>query len=107
MCVRVCVGVCFFCRIVDDAVRSAEIALLGWTAQEAEQADGQARLSFEHGGHDMEPRSEDRYLLHLAAWLDSMEEAPAEGDECNHGLSKITRRTVLEHPLLGPRLERL
>ena len=40
-------------RIVDDAVMSAEVALLGWTEQEVAQARGQACLSFEHGGHDM------------------------------------------------------
>ena len=97
-------------RIVDDAVASAEVALLGWTEQEAAQARGQACLSFEHGGHDMQPRSDDRYLLHLAAWLESIEddEAPAVGaPERTFVLSKITRGAVLEHPLLAPRLAHL
>ena len=61
-------------RIVDEAVRSAEVALLGWTAEEVEKAQGQACLAFEFGGHDMQPRTNDRYLLHLAAWLESMED---------------------------------
>ena len=60
------------CRIVDDAVMDAEVALLRWTEQEVAQALGQACLSFQHGGHDMQPRCGDRHLLHFAAWLDSM-----------------------------------
>ena len=99
-------------RIVDDAVASAEVALLGWTEQEAAQARGQACLSFEHGGHDMQPRSDDRYLLHLAAWLESIEddEAPAVGapdGARTFVLGKITRSAVLDHPLLAPRLAHL
>ena len=31
-------------------------------------------MGFEHGGHDMQPRSDDRFLLHLAAWLESIED---------------------------------
>ena len=102
-------------RIVDDAVMNAELALLGWTDEEAAQAHGQACLSFEHGGHDMQPRSGDRYLLHLAAWLESMEddEAPGgsphamDGSTRTFTLCKITRDAVLAHPLLAPRLEHL
>ena len=60
-------------RIVDEAVRSAEVALLGWTAEEVEKAQGQALLAFYFGGHDMQPRTGDRHLLHLAASLESME----------------------------------
>ena len=40
-------------RIIDDEVKKAELALLGWSAEEARKACGQANLSFEHGGHDM------------------------------------------------------
>ena len=61
-------------RIVDDEVKKAELALLGWSAEEARKACGQANLGFEHGGHDMQPRTDDRYMLHLAAWLDSMDQ---------------------------------
>ena len=61
-------------RIVDEAVKSAEVALLGWTEEEVEKAQGQACLAFDFGGHDMQPRTDDRYLLHLAAWLESMED---------------------------------
>ena len=59
---------------MDEAVRSAEVELLGWTAEEVEKAQGQACLALEFGGHDMQPRTDDRYLLHLAAWLESMED---------------------------------
>ena len=65
-------------RIVDEAVKIAEIELLGWTNEEAAKAWGQACLDFAHGGHDMLPRSEDRYLLYFAAWLEAMDEG---GDE--------------------------
>ena len=51
-------------RIVDDEMKNAEIALLGWSADEADRAIGQAHLSFQYGGHDMQPRTDDRHLLH-------------------------------------------
>ena len=54
-------------QIVDEAVKIAEIELLDWTNEEAAKAWGQACLGFDHSGHDMQPRSEDRYLLFLAA----------------------------------------
>ena len=60
--------------IVDEAVKKAEVKLLGWSDEEANQALAQASLGFEHGGHDMQEKTSDRYLLHLAAWLDAMEE---------------------------------
>ena len=62
---------------MDEAVRSAEVELLGWTAEEVEKAQGQACLAFEFGGHDMQPRTDDRHLLRLAAWLESMEDDSA------------------------------
>ena len=100
-------------RIVDDAVMSAEVALLGWTEEEAAQARGQAFLSIDHGGHDMQPRSDDRNLLHLAAWLESMEddEAPdgpphaMDGGTRTFAFCNVTRDAVLGHPSLAPRLE--
>ena len=55
-------------------MKIAEIELLGWTSEEEEKAWAQACLGFDHGGHDMQPRSEDRYLFHLAAWLEAMDE---------------------------------
>ena len=60
--------------IVDEAMKKAEVKLLGWSEDEAKQAIAQASLGFEHGGHDMQEKTGDRYLLHLAAWLDAMEE---------------------------------
>ena len=36
-------------RIVDEAVKKAELALLGWTKEEADIAEGQASFSFETG----------------------------------------------------------
>ena len=65
-------------RIVDEAVKIAEIELLGWTNEEAAKAWGQACLGFDHGGLDMQPRSGDRYLLYLAAWLEAMDEDEGE-----------------------------
>ena len=65
--------------IVDEAVKDAEIALLGWSDEEVDKAWGQACLSFQHGGHDMQPRAPDRYLYHLAAWLDSIEDDDGKG----------------------------
>ena len=50
-------------KIVDEAVKIAEIELLGWTNEEFDKAWAQACMSFDHGGHDMQPRSEDRYLF--------------------------------------------
>ena len=95
-------------RIVDEAVRSAEVELLGWTAEEVEKAQGQACLAFEFGGHDMQPRTDDRYLLHLAAWLESMEDEDSAAAPVEMApIAKITRRAVLEHPRLAPRLEHL
>ena len=41
--------------IVDEAVKAAELELLGWNSEEADQAWVQACLSFDHGGHDMQP----------------------------------------------------
>ena len=78
----------------------------------------------------MQPRSDDRFILYLAAWLEAMEEeddqaevgrgvlmpagvpSRAEPRESPAGqkerkLSRITPRAVLDHPLLAPRLERL
>ena len=89
----------------------------------------------------MQEKTSDRYLLHLAAWLDAMEEpgldeapdlgtpaaplisvsgvgpdatddtrptaqgrAPDLGTPAAPRLERITRKTVLEHPLLAPRL---
>ena len=90
----------------------------------------------------MQPRAPDRYLYHLAAWLDSVEDdddgkgsAPCQdsGTECGFGSSasrrqgggkgengkrtspghdaisplkveRLTRSSILEHPLLAPRL---
>ena len=107
--------------------------------EEVEKAWGQACLSFQHGGHDMQPRAPDRYLYHLAAWLDSVEDdddgkgsAPCQdsGTECGGAaavgsapassfaegaaavgsaqaslkVERLTRSSILEHPLLAPRL---
>ena len=98
-------------RIVDEAVKTAEATLLGWSEEEAERAFGQASLGFDYGGHDMLGLADDRYLLHLAAWLDSMEELDAESipEETTGGLqlSRITRKAILEHPRLAPRMEEL
>ena len=97
--------------IVDEAVKKAEVKLLGWSDEEANQALAQASLGFEHGGHDMQEKTSDRYLLHLAAWLDAMEElnfdCSAEESKAQHHppkIERITRETVLGHPLLAPRL---
>ena len=61
----------------------------------------------------MQPRSEDRYLFYLAAWLEAMDE---DGDEVRveptsdqvrvvpFHIERITRKSILEHPLLAPRL---
>ena len=97
-------------------MKKAEVALLGWSVDEAEKADEQAKLSFQHGGHDLQPRTDDRYLLHLAAWLDSIEEDDVADDSLSGSvavsdtptpLENITRKTVLEHPILAPRLDAL
>ena len=93
---------------MDEAVKSAEVTLLGWTEEEVEKAQGQACLAFEFGGHDMQPRIDDRYLLHLAAWLESMEDEDSAAAPVEMApIAKITRRAVLEHPRLAPRLEHL
>ena len=163
-------------RIIDDAVRAGEIKILAWSELETEEALAQACLGFDYGGHDMQPRTDDRSLLHLAAWLDSIEHfeddsgltdstehvnaaevstssaarcqvgnlttAPLDdaaasqpatpADASDRGsrtltgesaracvfssdppgtdkrtLETITRRTVLKHPLLAPRLDEL
>ena len=95
-------------KIVDDAVKTAELELLGWTAEEAGQGWGQACLGFDHGGHDMQPRSSDRYLLYLAAWLESMDDDEDAPSACNNkSIERITRKSVLEHPLLAPRLDEI
>ena len=97
-------------KIVDDAVKTAELELLGWTSEEADQAWGQACLSFDHGGHDMQPRSSDRYLLYLAAWLESIDDDEDATSACDNPLlhiERITRKLVLEHPLLAPLLDEI
>ena len=76
------------------------------TQEEFEKAYGQACFGFEHGGHDMQPRSDDRYLPHLAAWLESIEDDDTP-DPRSFALCKITRSTLLEHTVLAPRLEQL
>ena len=89
-------------------MKTAEMELLGWTSEEADQAWGQACLSFDHGGHDMQPRSSDRYLLHLAAWLESIDDDEYATSACDNPLlhiERITRNSVLERPLLAPRLD--
>ena len=69
---------------------------------------GQANFSYEHGGHDMQPLTNDRYMLHLAAWLDSMDMDRGDtGFDSQAKLCSITPETVTEHPLLAPRLEKL
>ena len=61
-------------KIVDEACEEAEASLLGWSADERQQARQQASLHFDDGGHDMQPRSDDRFILYLVAWLEAMEE---------------------------------
>ena len=111
-------------KIVDEACEEAEASLLGWSADEIRQARQQACLHFDDGGHDMQPRSDDRFILYLAAWLEAIEEedddrtdtgqdihlpvgVPRRASHKERKLSRITRRAVLEHPLLAPRLEQL
>ena len=58
----------------------------------------------------MQPRSGDRYLLYLAAWLESMDDD--EGDTSTSDgqllhIERITRKSVLEHPLLATRLDEI
>ena len=79
----------------------------------------------------MQPRSDDRFILYLAAWLEAIEEE--EGDDADEEggvhipvgvpsraerhesparqkerkVCRITRRPVFEHPLLAPRFEQL
>ena len=70
----------------------------------------------------MQPRSDDRFILYLVAWLEAMEEEDDDHTDAEQDahlpvgvprrtkerkLSRITRRAVLEHPLLAPRLEQL
>ena len=70
----------------------------------------------------MQPRSDDRFILYLVAWLEAMEEEDDDHTDAGQDihlpvgvprrtkeqkLSRITRRAVLEHPLLAPRLEQL
>ena len=43
-------------RVVHEAVKNAEVALLGRT-EEVEKAQGQACLAFDFGGQDMQPRT--------------------------------------------------
>ena len=96
--------------IVEDAVKTAELELLGWTSEEADQAWGQACLSFDHGGHDMQPRSSDRHLIYLAAWLESIDDDEDATSACDNPLlhiERIPRKSVLEHPYLAPRLDEI
>ena len=116
-------------KIVDHACEEAEASLLGWSPDEVQQARQQACLHFDDGGHDMQLRSDDRFILYLAAWREAIEEeddddadvgvhipvrvpSRAERHESPAGqkerkVCRITRRAVLEHPLLAPRLEQL
>ena len=78
----------------------------------------------------MQPRSDDRFILYLTTWLEAMEEDDEQADvglgvqmtagvpsrtephesQAGHNerkVSRITRRAVLEHPLLAPWLEQL
>ena len=95
---------------MDEEVKAAELELLGWNSEGADQAWGQACLSFDHGGHDMQPRSGDRYLLYLAAWLELMDDDEGEASTSEgqqHLIERKTRKSILEHPLLAPRLDEL
>ena len=40
---------------------------------------GHVCLGFDHSGHDMQPRTEDRHLLYLAAWIEAKDE---DEDDC-------------------------
>ena len=53
----------------------------------------------------MQPRADDRILLHLAAWLDSMDDEQVVDNSSS--LQGINRNTVWEHPLLAPHLDEL
>ena len=56
----------------------------------------------------MQPRSSDRYLLYLVAWLESIDDDEDATSACDNPLlhiERITRKSVLEHPLLAPRLD--
>ena len=76
----------------------------------------------------MQPRSDDRFILYLAVCLEAMEDDQTEVGrgvhmpagvssraECHESpagqeerkVSRITRRAILEHPLLAPRFEQL
>ena len=58
----------------------------------------------------MQPRSGDRYLLYLAAWLESMDDDDEDTSTSDGQLlhiERITRKSVLEHPLLAPRLDEI
>ena len=89
-------------------MKKEDVTLFGWSAEEADKVSGQANLSFEHGGHDMQPRTNDRDMLHLAAWLDPMDQRKGDaGLDSQPKLCGITPETVLEHSLLAPRLEKL
>ena len=60
------------------------------------------------GGHDMQPRSSDRHLIYLAAWLESIDDDEDATSACDNPLlhiERITRKSVLGHPLLAPRLD--